>query len=265
MAAIFTTGGTGLAPRDVTPEATRAVLDREIPGFGELMRARGRESTPLAVLSRSLAGTRGQCADRQSAGIAEGRCRIPGCYRGIGAARARTAPRADGTRCCPAGVECFDSFSRRFSADCSRPSRPLHRRPTPISNRSPRPFVVTASITCRRPRWVYDRDGNTISGLRPDQFRLFDNGKEQNIQVDVSFTPISLVICLQANSHVQQFMPQLRKLGNLVKPLLIGDQGEAAVISYHGERQHTCRISPPTRIRSRWRRRRSSPARIRTA
>jgi molybdenum cofactor synthesis domain-containing protein len=59
IAAIFTTGGTGLAPRDVTPEATRAVIDREIPGFGEVMRARGRESTPLAALSRSLAGTRG--------------------------------------------------------------------------------------------------------------------------------------------------------------------------------------------------------------
>jgi molybdenum cofactor synthesis domain-containing protein len=59
VAAIFTTGGTGVAPRDVTPEATRAVVDREIPGFGEVMRARGRESTPLAALSRSMAGTRG--------------------------------------------------------------------------------------------------------------------------------------------------------------------------------------------------------------
>jgi molybdenum cofactor synthesis domain-containing protein len=60
VAAIFTTGGTGIAARDVTPEAARAVLDREIPGFGELMRARGRESTLLASLSRSLAGTRGR-------------------------------------------------------------------------------------------------------------------------------------------------------------------------------------------------------------
>jgi len=60
VSAIFTTGGTGVAPRDVTPEATRAVLDREIPGLGELMRTRGRDSTPLAMLSRSLAGTRGQ-------------------------------------------------------------------------------------------------------------------------------------------------------------------------------------------------------------
>ena len=59
VSAIFTTGGTGVAPRDVTPEATRSVLDREIPGLAELMRARGRESTPLAALSRSIAGTRG--------------------------------------------------------------------------------------------------------------------------------------------------------------------------------------------------------------
>ena len=60
VSAIFTTGGTGVAPRDVTPEATRAVIDREIPGLGELMRASGRQATPLAVLSRSVAGTRGR-------------------------------------------------------------------------------------------------------------------------------------------------------------------------------------------------------------
>ena len=60
VSAIFTTGGTGIAPRDVTPEAVRAVIDREIPGLGELMRTKGRESTPLAALSRSLAETRGK-------------------------------------------------------------------------------------------------------------------------------------------------------------------------------------------------------------
>jgi molybdenum cofactor synthesis domain-containing protein len=60
VAAIFTTGGTGVAARDVTPEATRAVIDREIPGIGELMRSHGRKSTPLAALSRALAGIRGR-------------------------------------------------------------------------------------------------------------------------------------------------------------------------------------------------------------
>jgi len=60
ISVIFTTGGTGVTPRDVTPEATRRVIDREIPGLAELMRAEGRRSTPLAVLSRAVAGTRGR-------------------------------------------------------------------------------------------------------------------------------------------------------------------------------------------------------------
>jgi molybdenum cofactor synthesis domain-containing protein len=59
VGAIFTTGGTGVAPRDVTPEATRRVLEKELPGLSERMRAEGLKSTRLAVLSRSLAGTRG--------------------------------------------------------------------------------------------------------------------------------------------------------------------------------------------------------------
>ncbi len=50
---ILTTGGTGLAPRDVTPEATAAVIHREVPGLAEAIRSRGRESTPFAILSRT--------------------------------------------------------------------------------------------------------------------------------------------------------------------------------------------------------------------
>ncbi|MEP2776166.1 MAG: molybdopterin adenylyltransferase [Luteolibacter sp.] len=57
---ILTTGGTGPSARDNTPEATRAVLERELPGFGEAMRMRSFEKVPTAILSRSTAGTRGQ-------------------------------------------------------------------------------------------------------------------------------------------------------------------------------------------------------------
>ena len=56
---VVTTGGTGLTPRDVTPQATRAVIDYEVPGLAEAMRAEGRLRTPLASLSRSLVGVRG--------------------------------------------------------------------------------------------------------------------------------------------------------------------------------------------------------------
>jgi molybdopterin adenylyltransferase len=55
---VITTGGTGLTPRDVTPQATQAVIDYEIPGFAEAMRAHGRAKTPLADLSRAVVGVR---------------------------------------------------------------------------------------------------------------------------------------------------------------------------------------------------------------
>jgi len=58
---VVTTGGTGLAARDVTPEATLDVIEREAPGIAELLRARGLEQTPLAPLSRGRAGLVGGC------------------------------------------------------------------------------------------------------------------------------------------------------------------------------------------------------------
>ena len=58
---ILTTGGTGLGPRDVTPEATRAVIDIEVPGIAESMRVETLKNTPMAMLSRSVAGVRSGC------------------------------------------------------------------------------------------------------------------------------------------------------------------------------------------------------------
>ena len=57
---ILTTGGTGFAPRDVTPEATRSVIQRDAPGLAEIMRSEGLKKTPHAMLSRAVAGIRGR-------------------------------------------------------------------------------------------------------------------------------------------------------------------------------------------------------------
>ncbi len=57
---VITTGGTGLTPRDVTPQATQSVLDYEVPGLAEAIRAEGRAKTPFASLSRAVVGVRGR-------------------------------------------------------------------------------------------------------------------------------------------------------------------------------------------------------------
>jgi molybdopterin adenylyltransferase len=99
---VVTTGGTGPAPRDVTPEATEAVCDRLLPGFGELMRAVSLRAVPTAILSRQIAGTRGRCLivnlPGKPSAIAE--CldavfpAIPYCIDLIGGPRLETDPAA---------------------------------------------------------------------------------------------------------------------------------------------------------------------------
>jgi VWFA-related protein len=86
--------------------------------------------------------------------------------------------------------------------------------------------VVVAPVT------VLDRNGDYVDGLRPDQFHLFDNEKEQEIKVDVAFQPISMVIAIQANDRVDSVLPQIRRIGSMIRPLVIGDQGEASLLAF---------------------------------
>jgi VWFA-related protein len=79
---------------------------------------------------------------------------------------------------------------------------------------------------------VFDRGGGYVNNIRKDQFRLFDNETEQDISVDVTYTPISLVLLIQSNAQVEGLLPQVNKIGNLIGPQVIGDAGETAVIAY---------------------------------
>src|SRR5262249_18943147 len=82
------------------------------------------------------------------------------------------------------------------------------------------------------PVTVHDRDGNIVNGLQPRNFHLDDNDKEQEIAVDVSFHPISLVLAVQSNASVEAILPQVRKVGSLLEAFVVGDQGEAAVLAF---------------------------------
>jgi molybdenum cofactor synthesis domain-containing protein len=81
-ALILTTGGTGLTPRDVTPQATKSVLEYEVPGIPELMRAEGARSTPYAYLSRAVAGILNRCLI----------VNLPGSTRGVRESMAALEP-----------------------------------------------------------------------------------------------------------------------------------------------------------------------------
>jgi VWFA-related protein len=82
------------------------------------------------------------------------------------------------------------------------------------------------------PVTVTDRDGNLVNGLQPYQFHLTDNGKDQDIHVDVSYEPISLVVAVQANASVEAILPQVRKIPELLSQFIVGDQGKAAVLAF---------------------------------
>ena len=92
---VVTTGGTGFGPRDVTPEATKAVIEREAPGLSELMRSAGVAHTPMAALSRAVVGQRGPRAHRQPAREPQGRPGEPGGRDARRPARGRSARRRD--------------------------------------------------------------------------------------------------------------------------------------------------------------------------
>jgi VWFA-related protein len=110
---------------------------------------------------------------------------------------------------------------------CLAVSAQTDQPPNPIGNIG---RVIVTNIVV--PLTVHDRDGNIVNGLQPRQFHLTDNGKDQNIAVDVSYHPISLVIAIQANGAVEAILPQVKKIGSLLESFVVGEQGEAAVLAF---------------------------------
>lgn len=82
------------------------------------------------------------------------------------------------------------------------------------------------------PVTVLDNSGKYVNGLEPKDFTLYDMDKVQDIRMDVSFVPISLVVAIQANSSVEPLLPIIKKIGPLLENQVIGQAGEAAIIKF---------------------------------
>lgn len=88
------------------------------------------------------------------------------------------------------------------------------------------------------PTTVVDKHGNYIQGLKPTDFRLYDNDKLQDIKVDETFAPISLVVAVQADYKVDSVLPRIRKLGTMLSSTVAGEAGEIAVLAFDHRMQN---------------------------
>jgi VWFA-related protein len=104
------------------------------------------------------------------------------------------------------------------------PSTPPADPKTPNFTSVTKLVLVPVSVT--------EKNGEFVNGLTPYDFELLDNGKPQAITEDVTSHPISLVLVIQANSSVEHFLPNIRRLGNLVEAQLLGESGEVAVVEF---------------------------------
>ncbi len=82
------------------------------------------------------------------------------------------------------------------------------------------------------PTTVTDNKGKTVNGLKPQDFELYDNDKRQEISRDVAFLPLSMVVCIQRSNNIEVMLPKIQKMGNVMHDLLIGQDGEAAILAF---------------------------------
>jgi VWFA-related protein len=97
-------------------------------------------------------------------------------------------------------------------------------------------FRATVNIVAA-PVTVTDHEGNYVTGLKPSAFRLLDNDKPQEIKVDESYIPISLVVAIQSNWDTSAILPKVQKIGPLLQGVVTGEQGEVAILAFDGRIQ----------------------------
>lgn len=118
------------------------------------------------------------------------------------------------------------------AAPRAMPGTPAPKPPQSFTPDDGTPVIRTTVNVVLVPTSVTDKKGRTVNGLRPQDFELYDNDKLQEVNRDVAFLPLSLVICIQRSGNVDIMLPKIRKIGNLLHDNLVGQEGEAAIVSF---------------------------------
>ena len=96
----------------------------------------------------------------------------------------------------------------------------------------PEQRIITTVQRVSVPVTVRTKQGDFVNGLQQKDFRLYDNEKLQTVALDVDYTPLSLVVCIQRNTRTQAFLPYIKQMGPMLETLVVGEQGEAALIAF---------------------------------
>ena len=94
------------------------------------------------------------------------------------------------------------------------------------------PTIRTTVQVVIAPTTVTDSKGKIVNGLKPHEFRLYDNDKLQDVREDIGFQPLSLVIAIQANYDVENVLPKIKKIGTLLRDVVAGQDGEVALMCF---------------------------------
>jgi VWFA-related protein len=120
------------------------------------------------------------------------------------------------------------------------PTQPATATPSNPENEEDPYRIVTDVVNIVVPVTVRRPNGEPVGGIRSQQFRLFDMGKLQDIKVDADYLPVSLVMVVQANSRAAGAVERVKKTPALIQSLIVGEQGEAAVLAFDHRQQVKC-------------------------
>lgn len=100
---------------------------------------------------------------------------------------------------------------------------------------TPAPLIRVPVRLVTVPALIFSKDGRLVPGLEVANFRLFDNGRPQKLELETAVAPVSIAVVVQSNQDVREYVPFIARTGSLIDALVVGEAGEAAVVTYNDD------------------------------